>query len=233
MATPAPGDPQPTHEDNALAHYFLECTAFTPGVMMNSARKEPQTYEIIAANAATASSQLYLNDRIKLPPQYLDFDRLAILFQYGDMCYTITKETPKHPSTEGIQRYWISKRHLVPQLTIEWDSLPHLPVGKIGLGALCDPESSTWHVRSKIIMALRASIASTTTEIERARWRARNTPSERQFLAALDQEFNRVVTAVYGTLRVQEDKRGAEVMEACEEFTDHEGWAGRDDCAVL
>ncbi|KAF2026689.1 hypothetical protein EK21DRAFT_115520 [Setomelanomma holmii] len=160
----------------------------------------------------------YFKKRMKLPPSLLDFDRFGILYQHGDLCYVIFNAPAGRKSSEGIQRRWFRKHDLGTHLTVEWDTLRHVKVGDKGTGASGHTDESAWHYHSKVLMGLRVNLARAAQVIESSRSHATKKPSEDQVLAALGQEFSRIVTAVYGTLRVQEKKKAKEAEELFDEF---------------
>jgi hypothetical protein len=226
--TPQPEYPHITHELNTRSHCFREATSFIP-----SACKEldanPHYHgsnvpkcDAVSNPSPVATTQLLSNDHATIDYSLQNHDCTGILFEYRDYYFTIMLAPPDINAKESVYRGWLEKKHIGIHLLCEWESIPKYRIGENCIVATGSMEG-WWHIHSKTVMSLRTGITGKVRAVEKARQEAKNKVTDERFMAALNQEFGKVVDTVYAALRVTEGKKRAKLEASAEtamrEFT--------------
>jgi hypothetical protein len=216
-------------EENTLAHFFLESNMLTPWVNMGSANHirrrykdtsllQPDPYKYIGINTPFIA---LFNAAIRCVPEgTIDFDRNGILYEYGDVFFTVLEaltEDKMGATKKTLRCGWLTNELLGPYLQQEWQSLPKIRIGAKGSAAY-GLEDSRWHVHSMTIQSLREAIAGEAQEIDSKRSTSQLRLSEGLFTKTLEFNFGRIVETYYRSMRIREEQATKEAQSAIDEF---------------
>jgi hypothetical protein len=216
-------------EGNTLSHFFLESNMLTPWVNMGSADHirrlykdtsslEPEAYRYIAIN--TPFIALFDAAIRCVPEGAIDFDRNGILYEHGDVFFTVLEALPEDEmgaTKKTIRCGWLTNELLGPYLQQEWQSLPKIRIGAKGSAAY-DLDESRWHVHSMAIQRLREAIAGEAQEINSKRSTSHPRLSEDLYTKTLEFSFGRIVETYYRSIRIREEQAAKEAQSAIDEF---------------
>ncbi|KAF2827619.1 hypothetical protein CC86DRAFT_455229 [Ophiobolus disseminans] len=221
MATPEPKYPHTTHDHSALSTYFLDVSAFTASVSMSKASTLRETGNDVPTSLATISSRnrtapplLYSRTAV-IDPSTIDFNRIGILFAYGDYYYIVLDAMPAQATPYS---GFLHRSRIGMTLTCEWESIR----GKTracprGVGTAGN-EGGWWHVHSRTLMQLRSHVLDAAKEAEVRRLSVKRPMPELVFRNDLEHQFRRVIDAHYGILRVKGKQVKLEAEKAWEKF---------------
>jgi hypothetical protein len=225
MLTPEPEYPHKTHDSSALSYHFLNATAFSAQVSMNSAdhlrrsgKDISACYSAISARNTSAAPLLASRTAV-IDYSTINYDRTGILFEYREHFYVVLEAAVGKDAarSRGIECGFLHRSRLGMPLVYEWESMPKRRACQYGVGA-SGSARGWWNVHSRTMMRLRNLILSAARNVEVQRSVMEKPYAEILFRKQLESQFKRVVNAHYGTLRVQEKKALEEVESAWEEF---------------
>ncbi|KAF1920440.1 hypothetical protein BDU57DRAFT_561571 [Ampelomyces quisqualis] len=221
---PESESPHERHESNALSHYLLEVTAFTPegSTQTALAMRDTLNSKTIEESYATISANLNApNKRDASRTEYAtrDPDRVGILIEH-DGRYLTVLETMSEDSLPDDRRSswcgWLARHQIDMHLLCEWECIPKKLVGLNFITAARVPEGADrgwWHVHSERITFLRDAVGEEAVLAERGRDIVLVALSEKEFLVACEDLFkNAAMMAELAWVRLKEEHEMEEEM---------------------